>query len=135
MKKEKQPHGGALVRPEKGVSMNPNGRPPKLVSMVVAELKEKGYERATAGTVAEAFEVMMNLPIDVVQEMANDKTQSIAVRIVAKAMMSNKGWDVLNAMLDRAHGKAKQINESTGPGGGPLQIQIINADTETESGL
>ena len=102
--------------------MNPNGRPPKLVSTIVAELKEQGYERATAATVAEAFEVMMNLPTEVVKELAEDKKQPIAVRIVARSMMSTKGWDVLNAMLDRAHGKAKQVSEVSGKDGGPIEI-------------
>lgn len=92
----------------KGSSGNPNGRPPKLLSSVVKDLKQQGYERATLGTVIEAFEVLMNVPEEVLSEMVKDKKQPMSLRIVGKAMLTAKGWEVLQAMMDRAHGKAKQ---------------------------
>ena len=107
-RKVPQPHGGAIVHQNKGETGNPNGRPPLLLSTIVAELRAQGYERATAGTVADAFETLLNVPEDVLTEMVKDKTKPMSLRIVGKAMLTAKGWEVLQAMLDRVHGKAKQ---------------------------
>ena len=105
--KVKQKHGGAINRFQKGESGNPAGPPPKLLSTITAELKAKGYERATANQVADAFETLMNVPEDELRKMVNEGKSPMSLRIVGKAMLTAKGWEVLQAMLDRAHGKAK----------------------------
>lgn len=96
---------------EKGETANPSGRPPLLLSTIVAELRSQGYERATAGTVADAFETLLNVPEDVLTEMVKDKAKPMSLRIVGKAMLTARGWEVLQAMLDRAHGRPKQAVE------------------------
>ena len=106
-RKVKQPHGGSITLMEKGDPGGP-GRPPKLLSTIVAELRAQGYERASAANVIDAFETLLNVPEDVLTEMVKDKTKPMSLRIVGKAMLTAKGWEVLQAMLDRAHGKAKQ---------------------------
>ena len=111
-RKVEQPHGGSITLKEKGDPGGP-GRPPLLLSTIVAELRAKGYERATAGTVADAFETLLNVPEDVLAEMVKDKTKPMSLRIVGKSMLTAKGWEVLQAMLDRAHGKAKQSTDIT----------------------
>ena len=105
--KVKQKHGGAINRIQKGDTTN-GGRPPLLLSTIVAELRSQGYERATANQVADAFETLLNVPEDVLTDMVKDKSKPMSLRIVGKAMLTAKGWEVLQAMLDRAHGKAKQ---------------------------
>ena len=121
-RKVKQPHGGEVNTFEKGDPGGP-GRPPLLLSTIVAELRAKGYERATAGTVADAFETLLNVPEDVLAEMVKDKTKPMSLRIVGKAMLTAKGWEVLQAMLDRAHGKAKQAIDHT-TGGEKISVTI-----------
>ena len=93
---------------KKGQSGNPKGRAPKLLNSLLAELRQAGYERVGAPTVVEAFEVMMNLPQEEVERLVKDEKVPMSARIVGKAMLSSKGWDVLQAMMDRAHGRAKQ---------------------------
>ena len=93
---------------KKGQSGNPKGRAPKLLNSLLAELRQAGYERVGAPTVVEAFEVMMNLPQAEVERLVKDEKVPMSARIVGRAMLSSKGWDVLQAMMDRAHGKAKQ---------------------------
>lgn len=107
-KPKKQPHGGEIHLLEKGESGNPEGRPPRLLSTITAELKAKGYERATANQVADAFETLMNVPQDELAQMVKDEKAPMSLRIVGKAMLTAKGWEVLQAMLDRAHGKSRQ---------------------------
>lgn len=113
-RKLKGRNGGTLYALEKGETANPLGRPPKLLSTIVAELRAKGYERATSNQVADAFETLMNVPQNELADMVKDDKAPMSLRIVGKAMLTAKGWEVLQAMLDRAHGKAKQAIEQTG---------------------
>ena len=122
-RKVKQPHGGTLTLIEKGDKSN-GGRPPLLLSTIVAELRAKGYERATAGTVADAFETLLNVTHEDLVKMGNDPKSPMSLRIVANGMLTAKGWEVLQAMLDRAHGKAKQAIDHTS-GGEKLPIPIV----------
>jgi len=46
--------------------------------------------------------------------MVKDKHKPMSLRIVGKAMLTAKGWEVLQAMLDRAHGRPKQSLEHSG---------------------
>ena len=108
-------NGGTINQFEKGDTNN-GGRPPMLLSTIVAELRAEGYERATANQVADAFETLLNVPEDVLAEMVKDKTKPMSLRIVGKSMLTAKGWEVLQAMLDRAHGKAKQQMDLTSNG-------------------
>ena len=105
-------NGGTINQFEKGDTNN-GGRPPMLLSTIVAELRAEGYERATANQVADAFETLLNVPEDVLANMVKDKHKPMSLRIVGKAMLTAKGWEVLQAMLDRAHGKAKQSTDIT----------------------
>mgnify|MGYP003442567237 CR=1 FL=1 len=121
-RKVKQPHGGEVNTFEKGDPGGP-GRPPMLLSTIVAELRAEGYERATANQVADAFETLLNVPEDVLANMVKDKHKPMSLRIVGKAMLTAKGWEVLQAMLDRAHGKAKQAIDHT-TGGEKISVTI-----------
>ena len=109
-----------------GQSGNPNGRPKKLLSNVVAELKKEGYERVSATQVVEAFETLMNLPRAAIQKMVEDENQPMCLRIVGRAMLTAKGWEVLQAMMDRAHGKARQSLDVSGElkGAEPPRVTI-----------
>lgn len=113
----------------KGESGNPDGRPPKLLSTITAELKSKGYERATANQVADAFETLMNVPQNELADMVKDEKAPMSLRIVGKAMLTAKGWEVLQAMLDRAHGRAKQQMDVTSDGK-QIQPQTIHITRE-----
>ena len=117
-------NGGTINQFEKGDTNN-GGRPPLLLSTIVAELRAKGYERATAGTVADAFETLLNVTHEDLVKMGNDPKSPMSLRIVAKGMLTAKGWEVLQSMLDRAHGKAKQAMDHT-TNGNPIQL-VINA--------
>jgi len=121
-RKVQQPHGGSITLMEKGDPGGP-GRPPLLLSTIVAELRAKGYERATAGTVADAFETLLNVTHEDLVKMGSDPKSPMSLRIVAKGMLTAKGWEVLQAMLDRAHGKAKQVTDVT-TGGDKITLSI-----------
>ena len=93
-----------------GETGNPNGRPRKLVTQVIAELKAKGIENVKPINVVDLLEVLMNCDIKTLQELAADENQTWLTRQTAKNMLKSpeKAWmDV----QDRAHGKAMQKQE------------------------
>ena len=90
---------------KKGQVLNPNGRPKKLVSSILADLKNKG-ELVTRHMVTETYQVLMSLNEEQLKEITNDKEQPMLNRIVAKEMLSKKGFDIIERMMDRANGKA-----------------------------
>lgn len=97
-----------------------NGRPPKTLTKVMQELKDSGYERVTASMVMEAYELLLGLDEEQLKETITDKSKPMLIRIVGSAMGSKKGADMLEKMLDRAHGKPKQTSELSGLNGEPL---------------
>lgn len=93
---------------EKGKSGNPKGRPPKLLSDLMKDLKAKGYEQVTSGQIVEAYETLFGLDEVTLKAVTANKELPMVSRIVAKAMLSTRGFEILERMLDRAQGRPKQ---------------------------
>jgi hypothetical protein len=109
MRKVKQKHGGAIVHAEKGETANRNGRPPKLLSQMVKQLKAEGFEQVGPSTMLHTIESMIGLPVKKLKEMAEDNDAPIAQKIIATHLLSSKDrLGLLMDLLDRAHGKPKQ---------------------------
>lgn len=51
---------------------------------------------------------MLQLPEDVLKKMMKDAKQPMIIRILAKNMLGGKGFDIIEKMLDRGIGKAKE---------------------------
>lgn len=110
----KQPHGGVVNTFEKGDPGGP-GRPPKLLSQMLKDLKAAGYEQVGASTMLHTIEAMIGLPISKLKEMADDDAAPIAQKILATHLLTKSDrLGLLMDLLDRAHGKAKQQLEASG---------------------
>lgn len=105
-------HKDNLVNFKKGESGNPKGRPKKLVSSILAGLKEEG-ELVTRTMVEQTYQVLMSLTQSQLSTIANDKEQPMINRIVSKEMLSKKGFEIIEKMMDRANGKATQVKDIT----------------------
>lgn len=133
MRKQKQAHGGTLNLAEPGDVCNPYGRPTKLVSQVLKDLKEAGAEAVSPGQVSDVITVLLNLPVEMVRKIAEDKKLPILIQRTARrfAGSSDKDWDwVLSNNLDRAHGKSKQSVEHTGKNGEAIKMDFSRLSTE-----
>lgn len=100
-----------------GQSGNPNGRPPKLLSHVTAELRQEGFEPVTNAQVLEAYGILINLDEAKIKAIVADTVQPMFLRIVGKAMLGQRGTEMIERILERAYGKANQpiehsVNES-----------------------
>lgn len=104
----KHPNAGKGNFAKNPQNINRNGRPRRLVSGVIAELEKKGVERVSQSNVKDVFLMLINLEINEVEEIVNDKSQPALVRIVGREMLSGKGFDIIEKMLDRAIGKSNE---------------------------
>ena len=140
MREEKQPHGGVLKIPEKGDRLNPKGPPKKLVSSLIAQLKEEGYEGVTNGQISDVISLLLNLEKDRVKQLAEDAKQPIYVQRISRRLVTatdKEIGDFIDKQLDRAHGKPKQVNEHTGKDGEtliPQQTTILEIKYRGENG-
>lgn len=107
---------GNLIPIKKGERLNPNGRPPKLLSSLMIELKSKGYEQVKPVHVLEAYELMLGLSEDEVTRLVNDIEQPMIVRVVGKAYLGRRGFQVLEEILNRVHGRSQQSLDVTSNG-------------------
>lgn len=96
---------------KKWKSWNPNGRPKKGISYVNDQLSKEWYKPATRQDIEANYMAMIQLPQAKLKAFTEDKDKPMLVRIIAKAMLSGKGFDVIEKMLDRWIGKAKETLE------------------------
>lgn len=140
MREEKQPHGGVLKIPEKGDRLNPKGPPKKLVSSLIAQLKDEGYEGVTNGQISDVISLLLNLEKDRVKQLAEDAKQPIYVQRISRRLVTatdKEIGDFIDKQLDRAHGKPKQAMEHTGKDGEtliPQQTTILEIKYRGENG-
>ena len=134
MKKVEQEHGGAVNRFEQGDEPGP-GRPKKLVSSLIAQLKEEGYEGVTNGQISDVISLLLNLEKDRVKQLAEDAKQPIYVQRISRRLVTatdKEIGDFIDRQLDRAHGKPKQVNEHTGKDGEALIPTIITVRLQSQ---
>jgi hypothetical protein len=103
-KQEIQKHGGSLTRPDKGETMNPNGRPKKYVSL----LKDAGYKLSE---INDTIQTMMAMDLDELADVFKNPKATVLERTIANAMRKSleKGsLYSLETLLTRVYGKPKE---------------------------
>ncbi len=104
----KQALGKNATSFKKGKSGNPKGRPRKGVSAVLSALEAAGHEEVNAEQVRATMGRMLNLSRAELIALGKKKDTPIMDELIARALVGTGGWDALQSLLDRAHGKAKQ---------------------------
>jgi hypothetical protein len=92
-------------RPE---NINRTGANRKLISSVNKDLEESGYKEATKVDILSCYLRLIQLPIPTLTEMIADNKQPSLIRIVGKEILSGRGFDVIEKILDRGIGKPDQ---------------------------
>lgn len=97
-------NGGTLTRPDKGETMNPNGRPKKYVSL----LKDAGYKLSE---INDTIQTMMAMDLDELAQVFKNPKATILEKTIANAMRKSleKGsLYSLETLLTRVYGKPKE---------------------------
>lgn len=125
-----------LIPKKKGECSNPNGRPRKTITSVLAEFKEKGVKIPTSREVSEIFITIANMQEDELKAMLADKEQPMMNRIIAKNILDKKGLDVIERLIERAYGRTEQRIDITTNGKDlkpdPITIRFVNNNAEYE---
>lgn len=79
-------NGGKLKIPEKGETNNPNGRPKKSFALLNDSLKKEGYQPLTKLQLTEAYSLLLSIDEEKIQELADDVTQPLAIRLIIGEM-------------------------------------------------
>jgi len=87
---------------------NPHGRPKKTIGFVNEELEKQGCKEASKQEIVGCYLRLINLTIPELTEMVNQADQPALIRIVGRAILSAKGFDVIERVIERGVGKADQ---------------------------
>lgn len=93
--------------------INRNGRPRILLSEFNAELIKAGVEPVTPSQIDQSYKLFFNMTVEEIKAVANDEKKGILLRQTAKSLLSNAGQKMLEDMMNRSMGMAKQISEGT----------------------
>lgn len=102
-----------VYKDAKGFDKNPQninreGANRKTISKVNIELEADGYPEATKTDIVSCYLRLIQLSIPDLEVKVKDDKQPALIRIVGKAILSGKGFEVIENILDRGIGKATQ---------------------------
>lgn len=90
-------------------NINKKGRPKVTVHGLLDELKSEGYKELTSADIKSLYLSLLDRTQDQLTDLVSNTGSSMFIRIVAKAMLDKKGFDIIERMLDRSVGKATQL--------------------------
>lgn len=108
-KQVKQAHGGSLTRPDKGETMNPNGRPKKYVTL----LREQGYKLSE---VNDTIQTIMAMDLEELKQVWDNPKATVLEKTIANALKKSleKGsLYSIDTLLNRVYGKPKETSQVT----------------------
>lgn len=114
-------------------NINRTGANRKMVSSVIKDLRDVGVEETTSAEIKAVYLMLVNLTIAEIEEIVKDDNQPALVRIVGKEVLSGKGFDIIEKMLDRAIGKSQQSIDHTSKGDKVQPTTIIFTDDPSDA--
>jgi hypothetical protein len=105
---------------KKPENINRKGQPRKLIGDVVNDLKSQGVIPASKTDIVDCYLQLIQLPKSDLEAKIKDNNQPSLVTIVGKAILSGKGFEVIEKVLDRGIGKADQKLDLSG------EVNILN---------
>lgn len=94
-------------------NINRTGVNRKSIASVNVELEAKGIKAATKQDIIDCYLRLMNIDLPDLTEMIKDEKQPAMIRIVGKSILSGKGFDVIEKILDRGIGKPDNKTDIT----------------------
>lgn len=111
---------GAKTKFSKTNQPKTQGRKRKLISTISEDLKKEGFEEASPENIKRLYETFLNLTEEKLRELFADTEQPILVKILVKSVLSDRAFEVVETIIDRAHGKSIQVSKLEHTGGVPV---------------
>ena len=105
-------------------NINRTGANRKSIASVNVDLESNGYQAASKNDIIDCYLRLINIDLKELGTMVKDEDQPAMIRIVGKAILSGKGFDVIEKVLDRGIGKADNKVDVTS-GGENINIPIV----------
>lgn len=93
---------------DKPERINRNGRPPKLLKHVLAQLKEKGIEKVTSAEIVDLYQNLINCDEAQIKAIMSDTKAPYVLRKLASMMNGDRFLEVFDRLVDRSFGKVSQ---------------------------
>ena len=104
-------HKDAVPFTKNDPRINRDGRPPKLLTQLNAELKQKGYEPVSESQVIEAYLTLLNMDKNAILEYVKSGDVPAIFEIAAKGIGGKQGLQAVEKLLERALGKPKEKHQ------------------------
>lgn len=86
-------------------------RPKHIISSILNDLEKTGFERLTKSNLLKLYEYMLTLDTASLTALSDNKNSPIVIVKAAEALLGPSGFNVVQTMLERAYGKAKETVE------------------------
>lgn len=122
----------------KGFDVNPqninrSGANRNSIAAVNVELEANGYHAASKKDIIDCYLRLVNIDLPELTEMVNGSKNPALVRVVGKGILSGKGFDIIERMLDRAIHKPTQKIENENTNKQITQITYIDAIGDSDT--
>ena len=86
-------------------NINRGGRPRKQLSIILSEVQELGYNCPSDSEIVDICWLMLSLSESEIKRISEGDEFPMIMRIIASRMLSHKGFDTVEKILDRIYGK------------------------------
>jgi len=119
---------------KKGQSGNPNGRPKKLYSDHINDLKEKGYKPPTRTEYFDMVGMLLSMEEEDLKDFAADKKRPYWIRLIIIDMNSkNTRQKMMSDYRDWLYGSSKQHIDHTTQGEKITKIERVIIDPKNDN--
>ena len=110
------------------------GRPRGTTRRIQDIAADYGCEAPSAEQVMECYRTMLGLHESCLKDVCANKTRPMLERIIAKEILSKRGFDVIERIIDRVCGRPKQSTDITSNGKDikdeRIEVEIIDSRSQ-----
>ncbi len=107
---------------KKGEIRNPKGRPTSGVKDLINELRQEGINPLSKSDVAQVYSSLLDCSEEDLEKIRDDKQKSMILRLAAKQILGKNGFEAVEVLLNRIHGKPAQTQVITGDNENPFKM-------------
>ena len=97
----------------KGKTGNPKGRPRSTIRTMIKDFEDAGLVVPSNEEIGKMYLYIATLNEEELKKLLNDKDLPMMTRIIARGILSKKGLDVVDKIVNRAYGNQQHIDITT----------------------